>query len=278
MFADKRLGLIGAGNMGQALLRGVLHGGLLDGERVLASARSQARLDALRARLPVETTLDNQRLVGEADLVILAVKPQDMAGLLAPLRGLFRPEQVVISIAAGISTRFLEERIGVDLPVLRAMPNTPAIVGQGASAYCRGRFASAEHALWTQSVLDSVGIAVEVAEEQLDAITALSGTGPAYFYYMMEALVAAGRELGLSTSLAKRLVKQTLLGAARLVMDSGEEPDQLRARVSSKGGTTEAAIANLERDQYSRIVVQAVQAAARRSAELGSARAQEASP
>lgn len=154
---------------------------------------------------------------------------------------------------------------GVDVPVIRVMPNTPALVGEGASAYCRGRFATAEHALATHAILDVVGIAVETTEDRMNPVTAVSGTGPAYIFYTLEAMIQAAQDLGLDPDMARLLVKQTVLGAARLVMDSGEEPDVLRARVTSKGGTTQAAIEYLESHGYKKLVQDAILAACRRA-------------
>ncbi|GMV39419.1 MAG: pyrroline-5-carboxylate reductase [Myxococcales bacterium] len=269
MLRTRQLGVIGAGNMGEALLRGVLHGGLINADRVLASARTEGRLRELRDRLHVRTTLDNAAVVDASDVVVLAVKPQVMPEVLGPLRGRFRANQIVLSVAAGITTGTIEEALGVSAAVLRAMPNTPALVGEGASAYCRGRWATAEHALVTQAILDSVGMAVEVDEALMDPVTAVSGTGPAYIFYTLEAMIGGAVALGIPDELARRLVKQTVLGAARLVMDAGEEPDQLRARVTSKGGTTEAAITHLGQNGYAALVQAAIGAACRRANELG---------
>lgn len=275
MLKTRQIGVIGAGNMGEALLRGVLHGGLVGADRVLASARTEERLATLRERLHVRTTLDNGAVVDASDVVVLAVKPQVLGGVLASVRGRFRPDQIVLSVAAGITTESIEDAIGVQAAVMRAMPNTPALVGEGASAYCRGRWATAEHALVTQAILDSVGMAVEVDEALMNPITAVSGTGPAYIFYTLEAMIDGAVRLGIPDELARRLVKQTVFGAARLVMDAGEEPDRLRARVTSKGGTTEAAITHLGQNGYAELVRDAMGAACARANELGAAKKRE---
>jgi pyrroline-5-carboxylate reductase len=269
MLTTRQLGVIGAGNMGEALLRGVLHGGLISADRVIASARTDERLEVLRQSLHIRATQDNRRVLDSSDVIVLAVKPQVLVEVLAELAGGFREDQIVISVAAGVTTEQIEQAIGVRAPVMRAMPNTPALVGEGASAYCRGRFATAEHALLTQAILDSVGIAVEVPERLMDPVTAVSGTGPAYIFYTLEAMIEGAVALGMPDDLARRLVKQTVLGAARLVMDAGEEPDRLRARVTSKGGTTQAAITHLETEGYKRLVGDAIEAACKRAHELG---------
>ncbi|NUN13451.1 MAG: pyrroline-5-carboxylate reductase [Myxococcales bacterium] len=265
MLTHQRLGIIGAGNMGEALLRGVLHGGLMGADRILVSAKTPERLADLNQRLKVRTTQSNLTVAEFADIVILGIKPQTMNDILTEIRPVLTQNHLLVSIAAGITTQHIEQMCGVDVPVIRVMPNTPALVGEGASAYCRGRFATAEHALATHAILDVVGIAVETTEDRMNPVTAVSGTGPAYIFYTLEAMIQAAQDLGLDPDMARLLVKQTVLGAARLVMDSGEEPDVLRARVTSKGGTTQAAIEYLESHGYKKLVQDAILAACRRA-------------
>lgn len=251
--------------MGEALLRGVLHGGLMGADRILVSAKTPERLADLNQRLKVRTTQSNLTVAEFADIVILGIKPQTMNDILTEIRPVLTQNHLLVSIAAGITTQHIEQMCGVDVPVIRVMPNTPALVGEGASAYCRGRFATAEHALATHAILDVVGIAVETTEDRMNPVTAVSGTGPAYIFYTLEAMIQAAQDLGLDPDMARLLVKQTVLGAARLVMDSGEEPDVLRARVTSKGGTTQAAIEYLESHGYKKLVQDAILAACRRA-------------
>jgi pyrroline-5-carboxylate reductase len=256
--------------MGEALLRGVVHGELLALERVLVSARTPERLADVGKRLGVRTTLDNRAVVAQSDVVILSVKPQQLDAVLLEVSDALRPGQLLISLAAGITTSHIEGRVGQPLPVIRVMPNTPALIGLGASAYCRGQFATAEHALVAHALLGVVGVALEVPEALIDPVTAVSGSGPAYVFYTIEAMIRGAVELGMEERLARLLVKQTVLGAARLVMDSGEDPTSLRMRVTSKGGTTEAAIRTLEACGYQAALGKAMGAALERARELNS--------
>lgn len=265
MLTHQRLGIIGAGNMGEALLRGVLHGGLMGAERILVSAKTPERLLDLSNRLRVQTTQSNAAVAENADIIILGVKPQIMDHVLEEIRPVLTQNHLLVSIAAGITTYHIEQECGLDVPVIRVMPNTPALVGEGASAYCRGRFATAEHALLTHAILDVVGVAIETTEDRMNPVTAVSGTGPAYIFYTLEAMIQAALDLGLDPDMARLLVKQTVLGAARLVMDSGEDPSALRARVTSKGGTTQAAIEHLESHGYKKLVQDAIFAACSRA-------------
>ncbi len=201
--------------------------------------------------------------------MLVAVKPQQFESAVGPVRDAFRVDHMVLSVLAGVTTRYIEDFLGKPVPVVRAMPNTPALIGEGATAYCRGRFARAEHALMAHAILDVVGVAVELDENLLDAVTAVSGSGPAYFFYLIEGLVAAGVELGLPERVARLLVKQTALGAARLAKDLGEDPAELRRRVTSKGGTTEAALSVLRHEGFLETFHRAVAAARRRAEELG---------
>jgi pyrroline-5-carboxylate reductase len=270
MLRDKRLGVIGAGNMGGALLNGVLRGSLIADTQILVSDLDPARRRDVEERLGVATTDDNGEVVRQSDVVLLAVKPQTMDKVLSEVSEYARPDQLFVTIAAGITTGHIETTLGVDVPVMRVMPNTPALVGEGASVYCRGAFATAEHALLVHAMLDAVGIAVEAVEELMDPVTAVSGTGPAYIFYTLEAMIRGACALGMDEHMAKLLVKQTVLGAARLVISSGEDPSDLRAKVTSKGGTTEAAISLLDERGYGDLVSDAIRAACDRAHELNS--------
>jgi len=269
MFEHKMLGVIGAGNMGQALIRGALKAGVVHRNHVVASRRNAAALQALQEELGIATTTDNAALLAECDVVLLCIKPQGFAELLAAHRELFRPDQLLISVAAGITTRSIEDAVGAPIPVIRVMPNTPALVGEGMSPYCRGRFANEGHALLSAQLLASVGKAVFVREELIDAATAVSGSGPAYVFYLVEAMQRAGEALGLPEHLAQALVRQTILGAAKLVVESADSPAELRRKVTSKGGTTAAAISVFENSGTAETVRQAMTAAFKRAGELG---------
>lgn len=263
----RRLAVIGVGNMGEALVRGVVRAGVVPADAVVvcdARAEVAGRVaSALGARV---ATL--AEAVQGADAVILAVKPQGMALVLEAARPHVAPGTVVLSVAAGVSLATLEGGLQPGVEVVRTMPNTPALVGLGASAYALGAVRSGRSEAVAKAVLGSVGIALAVPEQALDAVTALSGSGPAYVFRMLEAMIDAGRRVGLEGEVAAALAKQTLLGAATLAM--GElPPEELRRRVTSPGGTTEAALKVMEARGWAGILSDAIEAARARGEELG---------
>jgi pyrroline-5-carboxylate reductase len=259
-----RMAVLGGGRMGEALLGGLFAAGSLTPAEVVVVEVVAERREALGRRFPGLSVLDAP--VGAAD-VLVATKPADVPGALAAARaaGLER----VLSIAAGVSTTRLEEAAG-PVPVVRAMPNTPALIGEGVSAVAAGRHATDRDLAWAESLLGAVGTVVRVPEAQLDAVTAVSGSGPAYLFLLAEALIEAGVVTGLPPDTAELLVARTLLGSARLLEASADGPEALRAAVTSPGGTTAAAVEVLERRGVRAAVVDAVRAAADRAAELDS--------
>jgi len=269
VYVNKTLGVLGAGNMGEAVIRGVLKASLMRPTQIIASRRSEGPLVRLHTELRVRTTTDNAALVRASDVVLVCVKPQNLLPTLAEVREAFRPEQTVISIAAGIPVGAIEEAIGQPIPVVRVMPNTPSLVGEGAAGYCLGAHADAAHALQAAELFSALGIALQVTEEHMDAVTAVSGSGPAYIFYLLEGLYEGAARAGLPKELAEALVKQTVLGAARLVSDTGEDPAELRRRVTSPGGTTEAALKVLAAGGFKALLADAVVAARDRGVELG---------
>lgn len=278
MLADKTIGVLGAGNMGEALIAGLVKACIVEPRQVIASRRSPVALAYLADTYGIRTTTDNKALVAESDFVVLAVKPQVMARVLDECAGELHNGQVVISIAAGITTAFIESRLAVGdgqerrgIPVVRVMPNTPALVGEAISPYCLGRYGSSEQALLASQVFSAVGVTVQVPEAWLDTITALSGTGPAYIFYLLEGLIEAGIEMGLPAHLSRALVRQTVFGAAKLVTETTRSPRQLRAQVTSPQGTTHAAMTYLDAQGFLQTLKQAVFRARDRAAELGRA-------
>lgn len=263
------LTVLGAGNMGRALIGGLLRHGMRPEQITVADSKEAARA-ALSQELGVAATADNAAAIGKADLVVLAVKPQDAGSVLEALApGLQQRQPIVLSVAAGVRIQALQSWCGAGVPVIRAMPNRPAFVGAGIT----GLFAPAEvdttrRALAAQ-VMQSVGEVVWVAtEEALDVVTALSGSGPAYFFLLAEAMMQAGVELGLPPDTARRLSIATLHGAGLLAQGSDGDLARLRMEVTSKGGTTEAALHTLQAADFNELVSRAVAAAARRSREL----------
>jgi len=268
LLSEKRVAFIGCGNMGSALISGTIRGGLVTRDKVLVTDVRPERLDFIREKEGISTTEDNREAVKKSEVIVLAVKPQVIGKVLSEIKDVLTGDKIIISIAAGITTSFIEETLGGEIPVVRVMPNTPVMVKTGASGICPGKYAGEKEESIAEQMFRGVGIVVKVSEEMLDAVTALSGSGPAYVFYIVESLIEAGIEMGLSEDAARTLVGQTVLGAARMVMEAGESPQVLRAKVTSPGGTTETALKYLEEKGFRRILIAAVKEAAKRSKEL----------
>lgn len=267
-----RIGFMGAGRMATALARGLVQAGTVGADGIVASDPSDDARRVFLHEVPgAQVSADNVANVGQADVVFLAVKPQTMADALGSLSGSIAAKSLVISIAAGITI----ERIANALPqgqrIVRVMPNTPCLIGKGASGYSLGAHATKDDGQLVAQLLSAVGAAFEVPEASLDAVTGLSGSGPAFVYSMIEALAEGGVAAGLPAELAAELATRTAVGAAEMVLQTGETPALLRERVTSPGGTTLAGLGVLAERGFKNAVVEAVQAATRRSAELGRA-------
>ncbi|MBW8485016.1 pyrroline-5-carboxylate reductase [Actinomadura parmotrematis] len=260
------IAILGAGKMGEALLSGVLRAGLRPAE-LTATARREERAALLRERYGVATA-SNAEAAAAADTLILAVKPQDMGALLAEITGHVSPDRLVVSMAAGITAAFIEERLPAGVPVVRVMSNTPVLVDEAMSVISPGSHATEEHLKLAEGLLSPVGKVTRIPESLQDAATALSGSGPAYFYYLVEAMVDAGILLGMPRAAALEMVVQSAVGAAVMLRDSGEHPVLLREAVTSPGGTTIAAIRELERHGVRAAVLEAIEAARNRGREL----------
>jgi pyrroline-5-carboxylate reductase len=267
---SERIGFVGAGQMARALARGWLAAGLVRADQISAVDPVAAARERLAAELPGANVSDvgvEDVALGGCDVIVLAVKPQQVSAALAA--GSFISDaKLVISIAAGVSLASLASSLARGR-LLRVMPNTPALVGQGASAYALGRGATATDAALVEQLLSAVGKAVRVDEKLLDAVTGLSGSGPAFVYAMIEALADGGVLAGLPRDIALALAAQTVKGAAEMVLSTGEHPGVLKDRVASPGGTTIAGLAVLEDGGFRGTLVRAVEAAARRATELG---------
>ena len=262
-----RLAILGGGFMGGALAEGLIDSGWAPEDLIVAEIRS-ARRAFLEDHLKLPTTENASAAVRDAESVLFAIKPQDVQRCLDTVAPAFSPGKLAISICAGVRTRHFESVLG-DVPVIRAMPNTPAAIGQGATAIARGRFAKDDHLAAALNILSTVGRVVVVEEAQMDAVTAVSGTGPAYVFYLAEALISAAQKEGLTKEQAYVLVYQTFVGASELLSHDPAGPAELRARVTSPGGTTQAAIEYLEKNEWLRIFEEAVHRARERSEELG---------
>jgi pyrroline-5-carboxylate reductase len=265
-----RLAFIGAGNMAEALLRGILTAGRMRPEEILASDIRADRLAHLQATHRIRVSSDNAEAARRAHTILLAVKPQVMDSALDELRGAIGDGHLLISIAAGVSTAHIAEQFPQQaVRVVRVMPNTPALVLEGVSALAPGRHATPQDLETARQLFESVGKVVVVDESLMDAVTGLSGSGPAYAFLIIEALSDAGVKMGLSRDVALALAAQTLRGAARLVQETGKHPGELKDMVTSPGGTTIAALHALERSGVRAALIDAVEVAARRSQEMG---------
>lgn len=266
---SKRIVFIGAGNMGETMIRGLLKSGLAKPEGLLASDLQKEKLEALGQELKIKVAPNAAEAVAEADIVVVAVKPQSVSELLPQLKaGIGKRRPLILSIVAGLRLEAFEKGLG-SLPMVRVMPNTPALLGLGASAYCLGPHAELADGDNAEAILSCFGIALEVKEEQMDAVTALSGSGPAYVFLFMESLVAAGEALGLSAEQCFRLAAQTLKGAAAMIELGQDSPARLREKVTSPGGTTAAALKVFEEAKFRELVLRAMTAARDRGSELG---------
>jgi pyrroline-5-carboxylate reductase len=264
-----QLGLIGAGNMGEAIVRGILGAGVLQADEILAADPDANRRKLFEERLGIRTFVESGPVAEQAPVVLLAVKPQVFDKALVPVASLLGPDSLLISICAGIATRHIEAMAATGTRVVRAMSNTPIVVGRGIVALSGGTNATEEDLGTAERLLGAAAEVLRVPEELMDAVTAVSGSGPAYFFYLVELLAAAGVEVGLSEEDAERLARVTFEGAARLLAESGEEPEALRAKVTSPGGTTEAAIRTFDALGFPKMVAAAVKAARDRGRELG---------
>ncbi|HBC91849.1 MAG TPA: pyrroline-5-carboxylate reductase [Pelotomaculum sp.] len=264
---NQKIGFLGGGAMAEALITGLLRSGLVEPASVYASDITAVRQEYLKQKFGIQTA-DNSTVVSAADIVVLAVKPQAIPGLLEEIAPAARPEQTVVSIVAGISTGFIEAFFKVPVPVVRVMPNTPCLVGEGASALCPGKFCLQPNMELAMAILKASGQAVVVDESMMDCVTGLSGSAPAYMYLIMEGFIDGAVRLGLSRDVARVLTAQTMLGSAKMVLETGEHPAKLKDMVTTPGGTTIAGLYALEEGALRSVLMKAVAEAALRSSQL----------
>lgn len=268
MTAGFRIGIIGGGAMGRALAAGVTKAGLVSPAQVTVADVSEPCRKNLSSDLGVNVTAENRTAAAAAEVVILAVKPFIVATVLDDLKPVLQPSQTLVSIAAGVTIADIEAGIGGRIPVIRVMPNTPALVGAAAGAFARGRFAGDEHAARVKTVLDALGSFFEVEERLLDVVTGLSGSGPAYTFVLIEALADGAVRMGLPREIAVKLAAQTLLGSAKMVLETGEHPGRLKDMVTTPGGTTAAGLFALEEGAVRAALQRAVQTATEKAIEI----------
>ncbi len=266
---DKTIAFLGAGNMAEALIKGLLRAGIARPDSVIATGRRSEKIEELQRTYGVRTTMDNVAAAREADVVVLSVKPQALDKVLVQVAPVVDPRKLVISVAAGVPIAAMERRLGAGARIIRTMPNTPSLVGAGACALSRGEHASDEDLAVATRIFQAVGITTVVDENLLDAVTGLSGSGPAYIFLVIEALSDAGVKVGLPRYTAQKLAAQTVLGSAQLLIETGTHPGQLKDQVTSPGGTAIAGLHTLEAGGLRTTLINAVEAATRRAKELG---------
>lgn len=261
-----KLGILGTGNMAEAIIAGL---SVRKSIRIIGYDVNRKKLQYVRRRYRIKTSSSVKDLMRKADAVLLAVKPQQIASLLNTVQPFIRKKHLILSIAAGIDTRFIEKQLGRGTKIIRLMPNTPAMTGLGATVFYANRFCKKKDKKITKTIFESVGIVEEVKKETLlDAVTGLSGSGPAYLYSFVDAMIEGGKQAGLKSGLATKLAIQTALGAANLLKNTGTRIDRLIAQVISKRGTTEAGLKVLKQRKFKNIVVQCIRATTRRAREL----------
>lgn len=268
MIDERHIAILGGGKLGEALVSGIVSSGFRAAGEVVVTDVRDTRLAELAKRYGVQTSSSNADAIATAGVVVVAVKPQDFPSLFGEIGLLLTPDQTVLSVAAGMTTAGIEATIAAGVPVVRAMPNLPATVHEGMAGVCAGAHASEASLAAAEAVLRSVGSVVRVPEKHMDAVTALSGSGPAYFALLAESMIEAGLLLGLSREIATELVVQTMLGTATLLRDEKMHPVELREMVTSPGGTTIRAIRELEVAGVRAAFFNAIQAAMDRSHEL----------
>jgi pyrroline-5-carboxylate reductase len=265
---ERRIAVLGAGRIGEALIIGLLSSGWRGPAEISASSRRPERVAELAERHGIAASVDNVEAAARAALVVVAVKPQDIDALLGEIGPAITPEQTVLSVAAATPTATIERHLAAGVPVVRAMPNTPSTVHEGIAGLCAGAHADDAHVTLAEEALAHLGSVVRVPERYMDAVTAVSGSGPAYFALLAEAMIEAGLLLGLSREISTQLVVQTMLGTAKQLRDERMHPVELREMVTSPGGTTIAAIRELESAGVRAAFLNAIQAAMTRSKEL----------
>src|SRR6201997_5496285 len=266
--AGKKVAFLGAGKMGGILLQALLKSGLLSAKSTWATVAHEERAKALAPKFKVKVGTNNAEAVKGADIIVIGVKPQVVEDVVREIRDHVTPEQIIVSVAASVPTSMIERNLPSKVPVVRAMPNTPCLLGSGMTAICKGKHATAEDVALTCRMFDVAGRTVVVDEKHMDAVTALSASGPAYIYIILESLAEAGVKVGLPRDIATLLAAQTTLGAAKVVLETGDHPALLKDAVTTPAGCTIDAIMELEEGKLRVTLIKAVVKAAQRAKEL----------
>ncbi len=273
MLKNKKIGFIGGGNMAEAMIKGLLSASFIEAKNVFVSEPSEAKRDTLHAEYKIKVSADNRELVKKCDIIILAVKPQIVQKVLRDIASLVGRDKLVISIAAGVPIAIMDDVLrggkNKKFSIVRTMPNTPALVQEGVTAIASGEHVRKIDVKIAHRIFEAVGRTVDVEEDQLDAVTGLSGSGPAYIFMLIEALSDAGVKMGLSREVANILTIQTVLGSAKLARESGKHPGELKDMVTSPAGTTISGLHALEEGSFHTTLMNAVEDATLRSRELG---------
>jgi pyrroline-5-carboxylate reductase len=265
------IAFIGAGSMAEALISGMTKTLYVPEQIIVTNRCNRTRLEYMNKTYRVRCETDKRKAVKEADIIILAMKPKDLSESMGAIAPMIHEHHLIISLLAGVTTDTIVSLAGKNVAVIRAMPNTSAAIGQSATAISQGRFATAAHVAIAKKLFETVGIVTIVPEHDLHAVTGLSGSGPAYVYYLVEAMEKAAEEIGLDRSVAKPLILQTIIGAAHMLQSTTKHPSVLRKEVTSPGGTTEAGIQVLEQYRFQEAVTACIKRATERSEELGKA-------
>ena len=268
MLSRDRIAIIGAGKLGESLIAGLLNAGTVTRKQITASARRRERADEIARRYGIRTTTRNRDAVSAANILIICVKPQVMLEVLQEIRADVKPRHLVISVAASVSTGYIESHLGAKIPVIRTMPNTPCQIGEGMTGICRGSFSIDRHVQKTRRIFDSIGRSVVLDEKHMDAVTGLSASGPAFIYIVIESLAEGGVKVGLSREAATELAAQAVLGAARMVLDTREHPAKLKDFVTTPAGCTMDGILELEEGGLRVTLIKAIVKATARAHEL----------
>lgn len=268
MLKDKKIAVLGAGKLGETLIKGLLEAGVIDISNVSITAGHQHRLDQMRERFSVAGSLSNKAAAETADIIILAVKPQTVPVVMSEIGGGLKPSQILISVAASVSTAFIEKHLPAPVPVIRAMPNTPCLLNKGMTGIAAGKNASREHLDLAKFIFDAVGRTIIADEKHMDAITGLSASGPAFLYIVIESLAEAGVKVGLPRDVATELAAQTVIGAGSMVLETSEHPAKLKDMVTTPAGCTIDGILELEEGGLRVTLIKAVVKATQRAKEL----------